>query len=115
MRKIEAQISMAIQARYPFRGGNTEVFIDSQTGEVRVRFHTTDIFTMTAGKIRLSSGGWRTSTTKNRLNTCLNAICSPWRIGPTKFEWYVRRIVTADDRYSDDKWITIPFEDGMYL
>lgn len=55
------------------------------------------------GRIQLDSGGWRTVTTKQRINQLLPY---PWRLDQTKYEWHVRDIRSQE---------SFEFEDGMML
>lgn len=47
---------------------NNTLLIDYKDGSRAVRFHTTDVVTERDGIITLNSGGWRTVTTKERIN-----------------------------------------------
>ena len=60
-----------------------------------IRLHNTDIITITPDGWILNSGGFRTRTTKQRINDFTNA-----RVYQEKFEWFI-----------GDK----PFEDGMFI
>lgn len=48
--------------------GNNTVHIKYADGTEAIRLHDTDIVTYASNKIILSSGGWRTRTTKDRIN-----------------------------------------------
>lgn len=64
---------------------NNTVEIGFKNGDRAVRLHNTNIVTFTVdGKIILTSGGWRTSTTKDRLNGY-----SPFNIYQKNSIWYV--------------------------
>ena len=77
---------------------NTYAELDPD-GSVGVRFHTTRILTFhPADTFTVSSGGWRTVTTKQRLNALLPA---GYRIHSNRFAWY---ITTPEGVF--------PFEDG---
>jgi len=71
---------------------------------ISVIFHATTIVKAHAdGRIWLNSGGWRTVTTKDRLNHVLPA----WlRVHQTNYAWFISNRVTGDE---------IPFEDRMTL
>lgn len=57
--------------------------IDSET--IGVRLHRTHVVTIHAdGSYRLNSGGWRTVTTKSRINDF-----APVRLSQRRGEWYV--------------------------
>ncbi len=73
-------------------------------GEYTVRFHGTSILTFRAnGDVVLSSGGFKTVTTKQRLNAL-----SPVRVRQTKGEWHVINPHEEPSR-------SIPFVDGMVV
>lgn len=80
-------------------GNNTYLErIDSQT--VGVRLHRTHVVTFHAdGRYTLNSGGWRTVTTKSRINDY-----APARVTQRAGEWFVRHDGTE-----------IEFRDGMTL
>lgn len=74
-------------------GNNT--YMVRGDGCIHVRLHQTNVVTYYPdGRIVLNSGGWRTPTTKDRINNWTSA-----RIYQTKYQWYL-----ADGR---------PFYDGM--
>lgn len=63
--------------------GNTYVRRDGTS--FSVQYHQTLVVTHNAdGSITLNSGGWRTATTKERIN----AFC-PWSVFQEKHVWYV--------------------------
>lgn len=64
------------------RGRTRIVRLDADT--VAVRLHDTDIVTYHAdGRIVLKTGGWKTATTKARMNEF-----SPARVHQADFEWF---------------------------
>jgi len=64
---------------------NNTLKIEYNNGTTAIRLHNTDIVTFrTDDKIVLNSGGWRTSTTKDRINTF-----SPAKISQDKGLWYL--------------------------
>jgi hypothetical protein len=80
-------------------GNNTYLErINSET--VGVRLHNTHVVTIHAdGSYMLNSGGWRTVTTKSRINDY-----APARVTQRAGEWFVRH-----------DGIDIEFRDGMTL
>lgn len=57
--------------------------------DIAVRLHATDVVTFGQdGAITLDSGGWRTMTTKDRMNACLPI---GWSIGSDRGRWSVYR------------------------
>ena len=86
-----------------FKVANNTLKIMTDTG-YKIRLHNTDILECKPNCIILNSGGWKTSTTKQRLNKYI-----PCHLGISvsqkDFEWYVK---LADGS-------SIPFEDGMEI
>lgn len=67
-----------------------------QTESVALRLHSTDILTFNRdGSVTATSGGWKTVTTKDRLNSYLP---HGWRVYQDKGVWYwSRRILDTSD------------------
>ncbi len=62
-------------------------------GERRIRLHNTDIVIVKSnGDIVLNSGGWKTVTTKDRMNAAIH----PWGIYQDKGIWYLHHIQVTD-------------------
>ena len=89
---------------------NTAVFTGDD-GALTVVLHRTAVFKKhTDGTIELNSGGWRTVTTKARINQAFRQL-SPETHGGVfqkKGEWFVHLGDRGDG-------ITVPFEDGMRI
>lgn len=85
---------------------NTKVF-QGPYG-LNVRFHDTIIIQKKLdGTIVLDSGGWRTVTTKTRINQFANEYCGGrFGVYQKKGEWY---LTFPYLEWRDD----VPFEDGM--
>src|SRR5258706_10774935 len=78
----------------------------ADNGDISFRLHSTDVVVRHAdGSATLNSGGWRTVTTKERLNRY-----APCRVYQEKFAWYV---VGKDATGAWDWAHPAPFEDGM--
>jgi hypothetical protein len=72
--------------------------LEYANGNKAVRYHNTDVITTYPnGDVTLTSGGWRTSTTKERLN-------SKYSVWSDKGIWYIKEPATAK---------VIPFFDGV--
>lgn len=72
-------------------------------GNIVVIFlHTTKIAQIEDGKMQLFARGWRSTTTKSRLNSLLQNTKSDWRIFQEKFEWKVRNLKTGETKEFDD-------------
>lgn len=82
----------------------TSKFVDRNTlkvsykdGSEAIRLHNTDVVTfLPNGKIELNSGGWRTATTKERINKF-----SPARLHQDKGVWYVSGSIFYDGMLID--------------
>jgi hypothetical protein len=67
-----------------------------------VRYHSTDVASRhDDGRIVLRTGGWRTVTTKKRMNQALEVFGSPYRVYQRKGEWFVST-GTENMQYSFD-------------
>ena len=97
---VEAQAMLATAPNGKTIGHNTRL-VALGDGTIGVRFHTTVIVTFSPnGTIVLNSGGWRTYTTRLRINKCL-----PFgRIWQKAFVWYYG--------FGTETW---KFGDGMAL
>ena len=86
----------------PTIANNTRLIWDRFTGQCAVTLHKTAVVTFCySGCVVLDSGGWRTTTTKNRINACLPSGFSLCQID---FEWWI----SASDGMHK-------FYDGMHL
>ena len=87
MRKIESQMNQAIRNGSDFRKDNTTVI--NIRGNAFVYLHGNHIATVSDDSLQLFDGGWRSNTTKSRLN----ALCSEFAYGCGVFqknwEWFV--------------------------
>ena len=77
------------------------------TGEVGVTFHSTDVVVFDANTITLNSGGWKTVTTKRRMNQTADHFGLGFRVWQKNFIWYV------DWQGANGK--TLEYRDGMKL
>jgi len=69
-----------------------------------LRYHATDVVTArNDGTVTLNSGGWRTATTKKRINAYLPA---GWSLFQSNFEWFLRELPSGR---------TLPFTDGITI
>lgn len=90
--------------------GNNTVRYTNDVGNTVIRFHNTDIITeLPNGAVKINSGGWKTPTTKDRLNTFLRE--RKISVHQDNHKWYVMKW--------DDKTYTYstiaPFVDGMTI
>jgi len=82
-------------------GNNTRV---QRRGEnIAIKHFDTDIMLFTPSTITMDCEGWRSFTTKSRLN---NNLPSPWRVYQEKNQWYLWNYKNKD---------TYVFEDGIFI
>ena len=101
MRKIEAQMVMAVRdqlsgSEKTWRSGNTEVSTEHEgvhgtPGYYRfvvVRLHDNEIARFDNGvALKISDAGWKTNTTKSRLNALLSCFYAGQRLSQIKGQW----------------------------
>lgn len=64
--------------------------LDTGEGDmVIVTYHDTDVVKWTAKKIILDSGGWRTATTKTRMNQASRQFGLGFSVFQEDYSWYV--------------------------
>ena len=64
--------------------------IRMEQGKTIVRYHSTDVVTVYPnGNVKLDTGGWRTATTKVRMNQASAQFGLGFRVYADKGEWYV--------------------------
>jgi len=102
MRKIELQMNEAITASKDWRCDNTEVV--NEDGVSIVKLHGNKIAEVGDTWLRLFDGGWRTTTTKSRLNAILRVHGNGEGVFQKNFEWFMS---TAEG--------DVEFESGLML
>lgn len=115
MRKIEQQMLDAVKNKQDFKLQNTRVEVIDFPGiesRVNVYLHDNLIFTLFDDKITLSHCGWRTNTTKSRLNALLCEFSDGCYLQQVKGDWYLiqdykRRMINSSDE------LTLPR--GIYV
>lgn len=80
--------------------------ITRRAGKTFVRYHSTDVVVFDDRAVTLDSGGWKTATTKARMNQASHEFGLGFSVYQDKGEWFVM------DRSSRK---SIPFVDGMTL
>jgi len=84
---------------------NNTVWYKLKDGTTKIRLHLTDIVTrQNSGDIILNSGGWKTITTKDRLNSFLQPL--GFYISQQNSVWYIKK---------DGKDTNYIFNDGMII
>lgn len=80
----------------------TAVYTDSNK-DLCVRYHQTVVWRQHPnGRVTLNSGGWRTNTTKTRINQAFRQYGYPYQVVQKNFEWFVSGPAGS-----------VPFTDGM--
>lgn len=111
MRKIERMMADAIRERRSFQCRNTRV--DIQGDEVVVSLHGNEIARLRGSFLTVSSCGWRTSTTKSRLNAVLQAVGFQGSVYQTKRQWFLWQSPSAMRGRAVSP--SMPFDDGMVI
>ena len=86
------------------RLGTTATTVAAEQGITRVQYHSTVVVSFDADHIRLDSGGWRTATTKTRMNQASRQFGLGFSVLQRNFEWFVAV-----------GGLIVPFHDGMYI
>lgn len=83
------------------RGRSTAIFTD-ENGMTNIIYHRTAVVSFDAEKIILNTGGYRTATTKTRMNQAANQFRLGFQVFQKDFDWYVifkgEKIPFNDDR-----------------
>lgn len=69
--------------------GTTATTVSTSDGMTRVTFYHTDVVRFNAEKIILDSGGWKTATTKTRMNQASNQFDLGFSVFQKDHEWFV--------------------------
>lgn len=86
MKKIDKMVRDAVKNFRPLKSCNTEVttfkFCNIKTTDVHLHGHLIFVAVLENGHLRWHSNhcGWETATTKARINACLEAVGSEWRV-----------------------------------
>jgi len=54
-----------------------------------VRYHNTDVVVVKNGEVTLNTDGWKTVTTKRRMNQAANQFGLGYHVFQEDYEWYV--------------------------
>jgi hypothetical protein len=92
MRKIEQQMIRAIKEGRDWHSANTQVI--TIRGVSWVYLHTNHIATIYEDSVEVFDGGWRSNTTKSRLNAICKEFCIVGEgVFQEKFEWFIHKFV----------------------
>lgn len=67
----------------------TTILVDSTSGMTNVCYHNTNVVSFNEKKIILNSNGWRTATTKLRMNQAANQFDLRYVVSQKNGNWYV--------------------------
>jgi hypothetical protein len=95
------------------RVGSTATKVTTLDGETSVKYHDTVVVRFRPGQVVLNSGGWRTATTKLRMNQAANEFGLRFQVFQSKGEWFVTHELTELGRTVFSQ--TLNFQDGMVL
>lgn len=89
MRKIEQQMNNAIKGNKNWSSGNTQVVTEDEVSTVYL--HGNKIAMVDDTSLTVFDGGWRSNTTKSRLNALINEFCNAVSDGvfQSQFEWFI--------------------------
>ena len=72
------------------RIGKTATKVTERDGMTHVRYHSTDVVSFDSSKVILRTDGWKTATTKARMNQTANEYNLPFSVFQDKGQWFVR-------------------------
>ena len=104
MRLIETQMNRAINDCIDWKNANTKVTFSPERNASYVYLHDNHIATVGETWVELYNCGYKTTTTKSRLNAILSEHGNEERVYQKDFEWLV-----------STKEGTVPFTEGMRL
>ena len=84
--------------------------LESTNGHFSIHYHNTEVFRREGDHVILRTGGWRSLTTKTRMNQAARALNLPFQVRQSKWEWFIEIRPLA----SPDTPVTLPFlHDGI--
>ena len=111
MRKIEQQMCSAISNSKCWQSGNTSV--NTVDDISKVYLHGNLIAIVESESVTIMHAGWKTNTTKSRLNALCESFCMPGEgVYQSDYVWYVRKFVGKEN--GEGVYESIDFNDGYY-
>jgi hypothetical protein len=124
MRKIEREMIQAIIDRRSYNKANTSVSLyksatqmgcgldTDSVSEMRVHLHGNHIASYTEdGRLYINNQGWKTVTTKSRLNALIKHVLGDMSgIYQKNFNWFMKQVDNATGIYDEYE-----INDGWYL
>ena len=93
--------------------GNNTLGIFYKDGTEAIRFHSTDVLSAKGGVVTLNSGGWKTTTTKDRINGFLRHFDVPLYIQQRNHQWFIGEGVFYDGmQFRNDEQISPIMKDN---
>jgi len=101
MRKIEREMIQAIIDGRDWKKANTEVEAHpSGNNEMRVFLHGNNIASYKDGTLYINHCGWKTRTTKSRLNALVKHVLGDMSgIYQKDFNWFIKQVDNATGKY----------------
>lgn len=93
------------------KGAYRDVSVQMPDGRVIHYYHQSPVVVVADGRYRLSGCGYRTRTTKERIN---DRLPSGYRLEQEDYEWYLKQWNPQAD-YEEREYTREPFEDGMVI
>lgn len=69
---------------------HTVHYTDRNDGFEKVVYHDTEVVAWNAERIILNTGGWRTMTTRTRMNQAANEFGLGFKVYQKHFDWFVQ-------------------------
>jgi len=112
MRKIEQQMIKAIEQNLNWQSGNTAVVFDDSTRVSKVYLHGNKIAEISDDAVQIFDGGYRSATTKSRLNAILREYAIEGEcVYQKNFQWFVDKFVGQAGQ--SKVYNTFEFTDGF--
>lgn len=70
-------------------------------GVTHVCYHSTDVVSFDSKQIMLRTGGWRTATTKARMNQAAVQFSLGYSVSQVKGEWFISRRLSGGSMSAD--------------
>ena len=106
MSNITSEAVQAFVNGTTFKGGNTTVSRNTHDSAcVSLKLHGHTIAQRIGDRVRINDCGWKTRTTKDRLNGVIQAYHARGGIFQKNFEWYLE--IDEVVEFPSNEWVTI--------
>ncbi len=82
--------------------GATATSVRTENGTTHIRYHQTDVVSFDDHSITLRTGGWKTVTTKSRMNQASHQFNLGYGVSQRKGQWYVSRWNSAEFKWFNE-------------